>query len=593
MALKSLSYSVFLTLAASAAAQIDRAPSSLTPRDADVAIRDLQGITKQLGETLKLFNAHSDEAIARFDGAAEAKNDAGHEAAADFDLGGIKSVGARRDGVRKLVVARMRAARIADAKSSALSDISQIQDQLVEARKSIDAADLLIKRSLVVSVEDLGKHKDMQWQTKHDQLLRARNSAQEAAKKVILALPVDLPAADTPLESKDEAWSIGFLSTGSGSSTNSGRPPDTGDPTPALPKLSLSWERNRRITLVRERSYRIALTDPGIEDSNGRHIFYQEEWIAQGSTIERRRWRVGVDTATGQNVLIKRYPLIEYHGDFDEAYETREGDHLWTLEPPENSVEPAQTEVESALDGIAGARQRLQDSVQDFGTFVRAALLENDSMQDSNNQAVPDAAFAPALREKLFAIRAHLAGVPSVQAAEGTVEVAIRDLEDRVNKIESLAAWANRASSAQVPALKLSAAEWDALETRADRELDLSADLHAAVATALPPSLSQTQGKFPALGKDLIVHIVRLIPEGLDPAHAVRCRQEIWRFTSSNPDNRKVERVVSLVGIDPSTGTQRLLRAVVRDYNVRPDDLLESIFDQYSAQEIAGVSQEH
>ncbi len=588
MAFNSLSYFVFLILAADAAAQ-PAAPSGLTPLDADVAISDLQRVTKQLAQTLKLFNAHADEAIARFDGAGASAQ----EAAADFDLGGIKSVGIRRDGVRKLVVARMRAARIAESKSSTLADVAQLQDQIAQARKSIDAADLLVKRSLVVSVEDLGKHKDMQWQSKHDQLLRARNSAQEAAKKAILALPVDLPAADTPLESKDEAWSIGLISTGSGSSTSSAHAQDKGDATPELPKFSLSWERNRRITLVRERSYRIALTDPGLEDANGRHIFYQEEWTAHGSAIERRRWRVGVDTATGQNVLIKRYPLIEYHGDFDEAYESRERDRLWTLEPPEDSVEPARTEVESALDGIAGARQRVQDSVENFGTFVRAALRENDRTQDSNNQGVPDALLAPALREKLFAIRAHLAGVPSIQAAEGTVEAAIRDLEDRIHNIESLTAWANEASSNQVPALKLSAAEWDALETRADQELDLAADLRASVTTALPPSLSQAQGKFPALGKDLIVHIVRQIPEGLDPERALRCRQEIWRFTSQDPDNRKVERIVSLVGIDPQTGTQRLLQSFVRDYDVRPDDLLELIFDRYSAQEIAGVSQEH
>ena len=71
--------------------------------------------------------------------------------------------------------------------------------------------------------------------------------------------------------------------------------------------------------LINEPSYRMAMTDAGIEDGPGRHIFYQEEWVQRGVSVMRYRWRVAVDTASGQHILLKRYPPLELHGALEDS----------------------------------------------------------------------------------------------------------------------------------------------------------------------------------------------------------------------------------------------------------------------------------
>jgi hypothetical protein len=81
-------------------------------------------------------------------------------------------------------------------------------------------------------------------------------------------------------------------------------------------------------TVIKEASYRMAATDSGVEDNPGRHIFYQEEWARRGVSVVRYRWRVAVETVTGQHVLLKRYPPLELRGSLDDLYSHRDRGYL-------------------------------------------------------------------------------------------------------------------------------------------------------------------------------------------------------------------------------------------------------------------------
>jgi hypothetical protein len=87
-----------------------------------------------------------------------------------------------------------------------------------------------------------------------------------------------------------------------------------------------------RITLTHHLGYLTALTDSGTADHEGRHVFFQEDWIQRGMVVLRTRWRVGVETKTGQHVLIKQYPTRELHGVIDELYQAIPNDYLPELE---------------------------------------------------------------------------------------------------------------------------------------------------------------------------------------------------------------------------------------------------------------------
>jgi hypothetical protein len=567
-------------LAACLAAQV----ASTGAREADKAIEDLQRISQELNRALKLLETHIDDAIAGYDSGYRIGRQQIHGADAELTSG---EANVRRADVRKLMLARMLAVRSPERNPAPLIDADHLQDLILEARKRIDASDAVIRRLPLVSVRDLGRREEAEWKSKHDQLLKSRSAAEESARKALLALPVDLPEADSPEEAKDKVFEL--VVTGG---VTLEKEKKAGPPTrPAAVRdglsLPLRWHRNKLITLVREPSYLIALTDPGIEDGKGRHLFYQEEWVQSGvMVVKAMRSRVAVDTATGQHSLIKRYPPRKQPGDIGDVYRLRDQDHLWRLEPLEDS-EPSRLDVESALSEAARDREELRAAVQDYKETIRNALAHNDRLQAAEDQAVPDAALAPELREKLFAIRGHLAGAPAILEAEKKVGGLIDRLAESVQRLESLATWANR-ETLDEPA-KLSASEWETLLGRSEGEIDMVGKVRAEARTALPPDLSPSEAKFPALRDGVIVHVGRQ-PSG-GPPMALRCLQEIWRFGSPVRDGRRVERIVSLIAIDSKTGIQRVLRHATQYYSAGPNDALEGIFDQYAAQDVplAGI----
>lgn len=568
-------------------------PTEATRREAEAAIRGLQQIANQLNDAARLLEMHADAAVIKYD--------SGHKEvlAADADVAG-RTPPARREALRKLVLARMRASRTPGSLSPALADMDRLQELIGEARLRLDAADPLVKRFLVVSVDDLKQGKGFEWRSTHDQLIKVRSLADQAARKAVQVLPLDLPEG----ESLEDSWDKAFTLLAGGNPVSPGGPPGGASPRGAsqgggstrpadqaasLPS-SFGWERDKRITLVRAAGYRLALTDPALEDSHGRYIFYEEEWSQQrGSNIVRRRWRVAADPATGEQALIKRYPPLTYSGNLEEAYNSLwERDYLWRLEPPENSSEPESAAVESAIASVAQARAELDASVHEFDGVARVALDENDRL--AGDQSPPDALLNPELRLKLFAIRAHLAAAPAIVQAEQKVERLNEAVADQVRALEALAAWGNRATLEDSP-LRIPAAEWDALQAQADSEIDLAMIAQAQMAASLPPSLLVTLAKFPALEKDVIVHISgqQVAGQGAgaaNPAGALRCRQEVWRFVSPQRNVRRVERVVSEIVIDSQTGRQSLLRAGTRYYDAAPDEVLEAVFDRYGGQDI-------
>jgi hypothetical protein len=176
-----------------------------------------------------------------------------------------------------------------------------------------------IKRMLVVSAKDLNSPSDAEQRLRRSELRRARNAAGDAARKALVALPIDLPEADSPEEQRDKAWDTLLASL-----------KDASQPTLVL----IRFETGMRIILVNEHFCRITLSDSGMEDRQGRHLFYQEQWVTRTGSITRTngtgpsgivllmRWAVALNTATGQHTLLRRYETREFQGDFNDLYET-------------------------------------------------------------------------------------------------------------------------------------------------------------------------------------------------------------------------------------------------------------------------------
>jgi hypothetical protein len=553
--------------------------AAVGPGEINKAVDDLQRISNELNRTLKLLDTHLDDFIAHYDSSYRAGRL--QVQGADCDVGSGESNGGHA-AVRKLVLARMLAARSLEYNPAPLADSSRLQDLIVEARKRIDASDGVIRRMPVISVKSLGRREEAEWKSKHDQLLKARTAAEEAARQAILALPVDLPEAASPEEAKDRAFEL--IVTGRVRLEKSAGQPVSPAAIANGPSLPIRWERNKRITLIREPGDRMMLTDPGTEDRKGRHLFYQEEWVQSGvMAVKILRWRVAVDTATGRHILIKRYPPRKLRGDIENASSLWDQDYLWRLEPPEDSTEPSRVEVESALSELGRDREQLHAAIQDYREAIRNALAHNDRLQAAENQAVPDAALAQELREKLFAIRGHLARAPAILEHEKRVGGAIDHLAESVQKLESLAAWANRATLDEPePPTKSSASGWETLQQRSDDEIEMVIRIRAEASATLPPDLSPSEAKFPALQRGAIVHIIRQPSRG----STFRCLQEIWRFGFAGRGGRRVERIATLIAIDSMSGIQKVLGTGTRYYSADRDDSLEEVFDQYAAQDV-------
>jgi hypothetical protein len=377
--------------------------------------------------------------------------------------------------------------------------------------------------------------------SRRDRLLKAREAAEEAAKRALMAFPLDQSKASSPEETAQRAWD--------------------------RLQIPIRFERRKRVTLIGDASFRMAVTDSGIEDNRGRRIFYQEEWAQRGPSVIR--WRVAVETATGEHILLKRYSPLELHGDLEDLYNHRDRDYLWYLEPPEDSTEPTREELESALAAVARSREAIRAAQRDFKSGICDALSQQDRLHSAIDGGLPDG-----MRQRLFAIRAHLARVPAILQLENKVRGAISQAELAVESLEPLAAWSNPAAG--LP---------NTLE-RADGEIDSVRDAETEALRTLPPDISNDEDTFPAMERNMIVRI-RRVPSRNPQSAAVKCVQEIWRMESGMLGYREVSRTVSFILIDPATGNQTRAGGAARSYKASPEDVPEEVYDEYASDEVS------
>jgi len=556
-------HSILLTLLPAALLMGQTTAPPTASSQADKVIEGFRQITKELNESVKTFYTHLDQEIARHDRGYRLQNRQQIQGA-DADLiGGPPDI--TWAAIRKFTSFRMLAVRENDKAApepAAAADLEHIQQLIIEARKRVDASTATLRRLLVISVADFDPREDATAKARHDQLLKARVAAEEAAKRAMLTLPIDMqnvdqPDATAPEDIAEKAWDL------LGRALPAQTSPAQKQPAPAVP---IRFERRKRVTLINEFSYRMAMTDSGIEDSHGRHIFYQEEWVQRGQSVIRFRWRVAVETATGEHILLKRYPPRELQGALDSLYGHRDRDYVWYLEPPDDATEPKRDEIESALAEVARSREAVHAAAMDFKTWVRNAMARQDV-----DSGLPDG-----MRQRLFAIRAHLARVPAVLEAESTVRRAISQAEMAVRDLEPLAAWANRKSGA----------DWVQLLDRSDWEIDSTRNAETEALRTLPPDSARAEDQFPALDKNVIIRIRN--PHSKNPGDkTVRCLQEVWRMETGPIGTREVSRIVSLILVDPRTGNQTRVGGASKIYKASPEDILEEIFDEYAADEVS------
>jgi hypothetical protein len=541
--------------------------------DADKLVGNLRQVAKELNDAVNRFHADLDDAIARYDRGYRTV-DGGQVQGADVDLGQGQAdlaFAARR----KLMIARMLAAK--GPAPSPVADANHIQDLIAEARRRIESNDDLLRRLLLVSVKELDTRKQALWKAKHDQLRRARAAAEEAAKKALMVLPIDVREGDTADEKKEKTWNLFMMGGSAAGEPRPGSHRDEPDSAQKIVKLlPIRWMPYQRVTLIHELGYSMALTDSGTQDGEGRHIFYQEEWGQRGPGIVfRMRWRVGVDTRTGQHVLIKRYRPLELHGDVEELYRA-DRDYLWYLEPLEESVEPSREEVESALGDLVRSREQIHDAVQEFKNAIHHALSRNETSLDAG---LPDE-----IRERLFAIRGHIAGAAEVLDPEKRVREAVRAANQSIRKLEPLAAWANRAIPGQDSSTTISAFDWERLQERSDNEILLTDNVSKQAFATLPPALPAATANFPALEKDLVVHVLRRAWK--ESAATIHLMQEVWRLEVGSSGSRRVRRSAALISVDSQSGSQKLLGVNTKYYTVGPGATAEETYDQFAAQDL-------
>jgi hypothetical protein len=560
---------VFLVLAGVLLAQ---SGPSADLADADKAIQGLRQISKELSEAVKRFHQHLDEAIAL--------HDRWHRLADDRQIRGadVDLTGAPADliseTVRKFTAFRMLAARSGNYEPAPVADMDQIRNLILESRERVEASTAVLRRLLVVSVKDLDPHRDANIRIRHDQLLKARGGAEEAARQALAALPVELPDSNPADEGAQKDWDLlamGRPGVQGRTDSSLSKPVQTALKTPELPT---HYARRKRFTLVSDSFFRMAITDSGIEDASGRRLFYEEEWILRGASVIRLRWRVAVDTATEDHVLLKRYPPLEMHGSIEELYRSMDRYSVWYMEPPDEGMRPAPAEVEAALAEVEDARTAILTAADDFRKISRESLTP-----------VLDAGLAPSLRETLFSVRAHLAGEPRALAAEEKVRRAIAEGWRSVASLEAVASWANRLPEDE--SFPVSSG-WDSLLDRSEREIDLLRSAAAEAVAFLPPGGSGTASKFPALQKDLIVRMRR--PPG-SKSRQDAVLQEIWRSESPMQGAHEVRRTATLIVIDRRSGTQTAVASKTKYYATAAGDMLEEVFDEYAADDILDLRQ--
>ena len=484
--------------------------------------------------------------------------------------------------IRKAIAFRLLATRPeTTATAPPLADMDRIQSLILQARQRTGDSTVILRKLLLVSVNNIDRHRDREVKIRHDQLLKARTAAEDAAAEDYLTLPVDLPEFAPRPELLQKAWDLivnGVALPPDETTTHPTTPPEkAARPEPAIP---IHIDRRKRYTLAGDSWYRIALTDSGRIDDRGRHIFFEEEWIERGDSVIRTRRRVAVDPATGDHVLVKRYPPDESHGSLNDLYPCIDRDYLWYIDPVGGDTEPSLQEVESALSGLAASREEMRTAARDFRSAIHGLLGRQDRQAERSARELMDSGLDDSLREALYAIRCHLAGVPAVLDAEQRMRHAVSRASDSISVLEQLASWSNR-----VPAASPDAAQWLRLVRRAECEIRLSRIAEAEALASLPPDTRNTQDAFPALRKDMIVRIRRVSPR-YSRESSIRFLQEIWRMESGSSGQRSVLRTATIIAVESATGDQLIAGRKTKYYDAASGDALEAIFDENGSDEI-------
>jgi len=535
------------------------AEAQQVPQASDPAV-SLRQITNDLDNAVKLYQAHLDREISAHDHGYRAKGGR-RIPAADADLNGGQA-DVVQAAIRKLFAARMMAAHRAGYEPAPLADADHIQTLIVEARSRIDNGNEIIKKLYVVSAKELNPRTYAEQKAKHEELLKARNTAAEAAKKALVALPVALAEADSPEQQRDRAWDARAI-------------------------LPIRFEEGKKIILVNELSCRIALTDSGMEDRQGRHLFYQEEWMTRQGSVARTtgtgpagivvllRWAVAVDTATGQHTLLRRYEPREFQGDVDGLYELQGSDYITKVNLPVVPVLPETKDLISAVESAERSRVELQQAALEFKRLIRDALTGNDALLVARDKLALDDDLPEDLRAKLFAIRGHLAGAAAILDSENKVRRAVERATSGVRELEALNAWVDGNSFEKAAPAQESRALLEA-QNRSDIEIHSIRSLAREALAALPPDLPMPEAQLPALKKDVIVRIRQLGNS--------KYRQEVWRLEGTAQGAREVTRTIVLIDVDSKSGSQIPAAKELKSYPVDAGDSLEEIYDENAAQ---------
>ncbi len=537
--------------------------------DADQVITGLHQITGELDAAVRHLNSDLDREIAMHDRGYRSKTGQ-RITGADTDLitGQADIV---ETAMRKLVAARMLAVRRAGYEPAPVADMEKIQALIAEARTRINRSNDALKRMLVVSAKDLSSPADGAQRLRRFELRKARNAAGEAARKALVALPIELPEADTPEEQREKAW----------------------DAT----TTAVSFEPGRRVILVNEHFCRITLSDSGMEDREGRRLFYQEQWVTRTGSIARTngtgpsgivmwmRWAVALNPATGQHTLLRRYETREFQGDFNDLYELHRplsaNAAITSVKLSEGNAQrlpgsnPSIADLGSAVTSLESAGRDLQKALSAFRLRTADALARNEPLAGETE--------LPAyLQQKLFAIRARLAGVTQAIDSEHEVRAAIERADRSLRELEALTAFVNANLLEAEGATRASRALLD-VESRADMGIASISGLEKEALEALPPDLTAPEVQFPALGKNVILRIRRLGAASTGGGN-IRFRQEVWILLESPQGSRQVKRSIVNLDIDPRQWRQTLVSSDVKFYPIDPGELLEEIYDENAAQ---------
>jgi hypothetical protein len=290
---------------------------------------------------------------------------------------------------------------------------------------------------------------------------------------------------------------------------------------------------------------------------------------------------VAVNTNTGQHTMLRRYPIREFRDELDKVYKSQGRDYLFNAES-EPSAEPTAQDISPGLAEAARSREKLQDAILYFKTRIRDGLARNDALLGAQNKPGVDDDLPIALRESLFAIRGHMAGIPDIVDAEKKVRRSAEEATRHARIVEAMAAWMN-GNALEREGPSGDSAEFLQALNRADMEIDLTRSAERNAVAVLPPDESQTEAQFPALMKDIIVRI-RGMGASSAQGGTIRCKQEIWRFAGSARGDRRVQRTILFLDLGVKTGSQIPAGREVRYYKVDSGATLERIYDENAAQ---------